>query len=570
MALPDSLTSPHLAVWLALASIASVLIAPNSRAAEMTDAATTDTAAAGAATADTAAAGAATTDTAASGAATTDTAASGAATTDTAAVLARIREAVGYQALADHPEGLFVEGAADCQALKGSYSLLFTPDGKFLEKMHLGRDQIAAFDGTTGWAVDWSGTPHVLELADLEAAQTSIWVETGRWLAADGPFRIDVQDRTGDKELRLHLALKQGLREMDLYVDRSTWLPTRLTARRMGIGETWEFHDPRGEMGLSLAHRIVHRYGSQADTYAVRRVGPAPHSADDPFKPALDLPHDTEFHSGVPTPFAVKRVASGHLFVKPKINGIEVGWFALDTGTGAGMTITAKVADRLGMPAFGKVIQGGAGKLGVGQLREGKTFELGSLRINKSIYVEMPQEFCDMMKRMFGIELVGTCGYDLFSRSVVELDLKNQTACLFDPTGYEPKGGNWQKLHLNHKIPCIQVVYEGREGLFQFDTGAGSVVVFHAPAIKKLKLLEKRHTRPMKVGGVGGTLDARIGTLDWFQVGRQRIEKPTALFLSPHEGALDDPYVTGTFGSGILKNRKIVFDYPRRRIAFSE
>jgi hypothetical protein len=67
---------------------------------------------------------------------------------------------------------------------------------------------------------------------------------------------------------------------------------------------------------------------------------------------------------------------------------------------------------------------------------------------------------------------------------------------------------------------------------------------------------------------VGGTLDAQLGQLEWFQVGQQRLEKVNAVFLAPHEGALDDPYVAGTFGAGILKGMKIVFDYPHRRIAF--
>ena len=93
-------------------------------------------------------------------------------------------------------------------------------------------------------------------------------------------------------------------------------------------------------------------------------------------------------------------------------------------------------------------------------------------------------------------------------------------------------------------------------------------VVFHAPAVEKFKLLEKRVTKPMKVGGVGGTLDARIGPLNWFQIGGRRSEKLTALFLEPHEGALNDPYVAGTFGAGLLKGSKIMFDYPHQRIAF--
>ena len=80
--------------------------------------------------------------------------------------------------------------------------------------------------------------------------------------------------------------------------------------------------------------------------------------------------------------------------------------------------------------------------------------------------------------------------------------------------------------------------------------------------------MDGRATAPIKVGGVGGTLDAKYGPLAWFQVGGQRLEKLPAIYLAAQEGALDQTYVAGTFGTGILKGMKIVFDYPHRRIAF--
>ncbi len=504
---------------------------------------------------------------------------------DVDAILAKIRESVGYPALVEHPNGLLVEGVADYQGQRGPYTLLFTPQGQFLQTVHLRRDQIVGFDGTTAWAIDWSGTPHVLEFGELESEKTIFFVRTGRWLAKNGPFQIELPAQpTGGTTLRLRLRLKQGVESWDVDVDRSTWLPVRLVGRRVGADDVWEFHDyrplPAGALassansaaaGTQLAYRTVHKFGSGSGTFEIQSVKPAPDRAatQNPFAPRFDAPHDVRFNSSVPAQFEVKRVASGHLLVRPKISGAEVGWFFFDTGTGAGTTISPAVADRLKLPAFGKIVQGGAAKLNVGQLREGTTFELGSLTIDKIIFVELPQPFCEAMTRMFGVEVVGTCGYDLFSRAVVELDLKHGVASCHEPSGYQLKRGTWEPLAFNHKIPCVRAKYEGgREGLFQFDTGAGNTVLFHAPAVKRLKLLEQRQTQPMKVGGVGGALDARIGSLDWFEVGGRRLQNPMALFLEPHEGALNEAFLDGTFGSGILKNMTIVFDYPHRRIAF--
>jgi hypothetical protein len=500
--------------------------------------------------------------------------ASAAEAENVATVLAKVREALGYRAMAAHAGGLWAEGVAESQGLRGDYELVFDPIGRFRQTIQSRRHQVVVFDGVTCWAVDWSGTPHVLQLADLEAEQTVMWIRTGRWLAEGGPFRIELLENPGDSaHVRLRLRLKQGLREMELFVHRATWLPTRATARRFGTDEVWEFDDYRSTQGLTFAHRTTHRFAGTTDTYEIRTIGASSKEAHDPrrdpFRPPLGRPHDTEFRTDRPDKFEVKQAAGGHLFVRPKVNGVDIGWFALDTGTGAGMTISPAVARRLGMSGFGKVAQGGAGKFGVGQFYEGGTFELGSIVIRGSIYAELPQPFCDAMKKIFGLELAGTCGYDLFSRAVVELDLKESTASCHEPTTYTLQNGKWQELLLNHKISCVHVTYEGnREGIFQFDTGAGSHVLFHAPEVEKLKLLEHRQTRPINVGGVGGTMDARVGQLEWFRVGDRRLESLNAIFLAPHEGALDDPYVAGTFGAGILKGAKIVFDYPHRRIAF--
>jgi Aspartyl protease len=506
---------------------------------------------------------------------------------DLEAVLAKIRDAAGYRAPGEHSGELLVEGMAEYQGQRGPYTLLFTPQGNFLQTVHLRRNQIVGFDGTTGWAVDWSGTPHLLEFSELESEKTIFFVRTGRWLAEDGPFRIELPAQPADgTTLRLRLQLKQGLESWDLDVDRSTWLPVRLTGRRVGADDVWEFHDYRpvpaqapapsansAATGPKLAYRTVQKFGTGSATFEIQSAKSvaARAATENPFLPRMDPPHDVQFHDSVPARFEVKRVASGHLFVRPKISGEEVGWFFLDTGSGAGTTISPAVADRLKLPAFGKIVQGGAAKLNLGSLREGTTFELGSITIDKPIFVELPQPFCDAMTRMFGLDVVGTCGYDLFSRAVVELDLKHGTASCREPNGYQLKRGAWEPLSFNHKIPCVRARYEGgREGLFQFDTGAGNTVLFHAPAVKRLKLLEQRQTRPMKVGGVGGALDARIGSLEWFEVGGHRLEKPRALFLEAHEGALNEAHLDGTFGSGILKDMTIVFDYPHRRIAFGK
>jgi hypothetical protein len=484
-------------------------------------------------------------------------------------VLAKIRDAVGYRSLQKQRDGLLVEGVAELQGLRGPYTLAYTSDGKFLQRFKLRREIITGSDGAICWARDWSGTPHVLEFDELESLQMLFDVRTGCWLAEGGPVHVAFSDSAGAKnEIRLRLRLGAGLQPAELAVNRATWLPSRLTARRWGTAETWEFQDYRPALGTTLAYRVVHRFGGVAETCQIEAVHAAPSTGQDAFRPKLEPPHDTKFDAALPRLFEVKQTASGHVFVHPKVNGREVGWLVLDTGS-AGMTIAPILADRLGMPAFGKAVYGGAGKLGLGKLREAKSFQLGSVTIDGGIYLELPQPFCDAMKRLSHLDVVGTCGYDLFSRVVLELDLSNSTAACFEPARYQLTRGEWGPLVFNQNIPCVPVKFEGdHEQLFHLDTGAGSIVVFHPPAVEKFKLLDGRVKKSIKVVGVGGTVDAKYGPLAWFEVGGYRLKELPAIYLTRHEGVLDQAYVAGTFGSGILKGMKIVFDYPHRRIAF--
>src|SRR5262249_2749617 len=109
---------------------------------------------------------------------------------DLAQVLSRAREAIGYKSLMTCKGTLLLQGESNEHDLQGAYSLQFTSDGQFLQKLDSRVKELVAFDGITGWGVDASGTPRVLEMDDLESAQTLIWVQTGRWLLEEGPFTV--------------------------------------------------------------------------------------------------------------------------------------------------------------------------------------------------------------------------------------------------------------------------------------------------------------------------------------------------------------------------------------------
>jgi len=130
-------------------------------------------------------------------------------------------------------------------------------------------------------------------------------------------------------------------------------------------------------------------------------------------------PDDVPYDPAVPPRIELMKIRTGHVFVRPKIDGRDVGWFAFDTGTGAGLTLLDAIAEELGMPRLGRRAGGGAGSaIQIASLRQGRSFELGPVTIANSVYVELPDQLRVTMRRLADIEVVGTCGYDLSAGSV--------------------------------------------------------------------------------------------------------------------------------------------------------
>jgi hypothetical protein len=169
-----------------------------------------------------------------------------------------------------------------------------------------------------------------------------------------------------------------------------------------------------------------------------------------------------------------------------------------------------------------------------------------------------------------GEPVAGIVGYQAFQASVVELDMDRATVSLYDPTAYQlTPQGRWAPLFVLSNHPCCTARFEGdREAVFRLDSGGAGTVLFHTQAVDRLKLLDGRKTTASVLGGVGGLIVSRRGTLDWFELGGYRFEKPTADFSRSNKGAAQGIVIVGTIGHELLKRFQIVLDYHQRRVAF--
>ncbi|MDX9911757.1 MAG: retropepsin-like aspartic protease [Phycisphaerales bacterium] len=271
------------------------------------------------------------------------------------------------------------------------------------------------------------------------------------------------------------------------------------------------------------------------------------------------------FETGVPSALDVKRAPTGHLLVRPQVNGHDAGWFIFDTGAGMGVVSTPHV-EHLGLTPAGSIDAVGVGGATGAPLFACETLSIGPVTLAGHTLMGADLSF---LKPHLGEEIVGVLGYDVLSRCVAEIDLADSRIALHDPASYTlPEGAAWQPLFLEGRVPSIDASFEGHEGRFRLDTGANGGVTFHEPCVRELGLVEGREVSPAKIGGVGGFVDARSGTIEWFELAGVRHERVPAMFAMEPKGTFADATKAGNIGGEILSRYVLVFDYPSSRIAF--
>ncbi len=260
----------------------------------------------------------------------------------------------------------------------------------------------------------------------------------------------------------------------------------------------------------------------------------------------------------------VKRAPTGHLLVRPKLNGREAGWFIFDTGAGIEVISTPHVEE------FGLTDAGNIDSVGVGGGQNSKLVKAESLSLGPVTLTDHVMMVADLrfLAPHLGEEIVGVIGFGVFSRSVVEMDLKEGRISIHEP--HEAALGElaWTELDLTGRVPSVHAKFEDHEGLFRLDTGANGYVTFHQPAVKKWALIVDRELSDKKLGGVGGFVAAKEGELAWFELGGLRTEHVPASFAIEAKGTFADATRDGNIGVELLKPFTLYFDYAGERMAF--
>ena len=483
-----------------------------------------------------------------------------------AEIVAAARHALGWDALAGSPAAVRVTGAARFLGTDATQTLLFDGAGRYLETYDGPLRQQTGSDGRTAWSRDWTDTPRTLVLGDLADGELNELFLTGRWTAAGERLAFEPAPSAEAGEIALAFTHADGVVTGTIRLDAATHRPRSLAYGSDGTPTTWTFHDYREHDGFAFPQRIEEVQGGHVqalDTKSVERLAVADGAV---FAPRLARPTNARFDAAVAPALEVKRVASGHLLVHPKVDGEDLGWFIFDSGAGINC-ISTEVTEALAEGPFGEIGARGVGGDVPAHFWRADQLVLGPLTIDDPIFMGLDLAF---LERPFGVPVAGILGFEFLARCVAELDMQAGAIALFDPATYAlPAGGRWEDVLLYGRHPCVRASFEEREGVFKIDTGAADdTVTLHYQVVHDLDLTAGRDTQASQSGGVGGNVGTRVGQLATFTLGGHEFRALPASFALEDKGAFADDYVWGNIGGKLLEPFRLVFDYPGGRLGF--
>jgi hypothetical protein len=480
-------------------------------------------------------------------------------------ILTRTRQAAGSSSLKAEKSDFVIEGRSNWNDSAGTFRLRFAPSGRFRLEIQGGLTETAGFNGKTCWMVNMSGIPQTLDLFDRDLRLLWVGLQSGLWFANSAPRSMVLQPGRGDTDTVV-LSVKIGRLNGQIHVSRKTWLPVMFKRSGVNGTETWTFSDYRRDRGWKVPGKIVvARPAGMTNTFEVRSLRRADSTTSQPYEPITSRPKDTRFDQRVSARLQVKRAPTGHVLVRPRIDGLERGWFIFDTGAGASVVLDRTLADKLRLEKLGALPITSFLGTTRSAILQGTSIQLGPMTLTKPLFVEMELGF---IRKAMGEDIVGIVGYDVLGRCVAEITLAEDSIRLYDPARYSRDKTPWQRLTFNRSLPLVEATFEGdHKGLFRIDVGAsggaGGNVLFHTGAVETLDLLRDRS---VKVFRLGPTRVAQ-GKIAWFELAGHRFDKPEVLFALDRQGPFGDEYVTGNLGVEFLKPFRIVLDYPHERVA---
>jgi hypothetical protein len=453
-------------------------------------------------------------------------------------------------------------GTADLGGAESGFQMSLAGDQAWHNRIEGYLALQTAYDGASFWRIENGSGPFEVDFAEREVWIVLHWVLSGYWLNPDAPITWSVEPGSGQKIFQLN----DG--KLKFAPSDQSRFPATIRALNAPQEIGLEFVGSQQLSSLRLPEKVRIKGIGQVDAFTITTASVAPSADTSRYrKPPLQLAQ-TRYFSEVDPEIEVKQASTGHLFVKPTINGEQVGWFLFDSGIGDTMMSQALI-DRFDLKRVGKAPTGGiGGSTGYRSVFQGGRLQLGPLEISGLNYLAYDPSR-SKASRILGEPVVGVLGWDVLLRSILEVDMQAGRIRILDAEKERIPRDAVQRLYLHWKVPYVDASFAGgHQGMFMFDTGAGKKGVFFPNyTVKTLDLLSLELGETGVVRGAGGEVPIVKASLDWFRVGGYS-SRQVPVVLSTGEDYEADIYSYGFLGGGVVQPFRVMLDYRRNEIGF--
>lgn len=485
-------------------------------------------------------------------------------------ILAHVRAASGLDHLVEFEHGLVFQGEEE-----GRYGERFTwectSDGSRYQVVRTGRlTEVESCDGEGAWTQELGGERRVCELGDRALQEIEADILTGRLLAEGTPleFRLD-PDHTNEDQVALAASYDDGRASVRVEIDRAAWRAQRWYVE-VGLRRGMVYLEGDVEFGGVRFPRVV-RDGERRLTISGVQA-----AADDDarYRMTPGVPDDHAFDRAAPANTQARVDKAHRLHVRARVNGLDAGWFLLDTGAQMNM-IDPDVAKRVGIEPFGGLkITGFVYNNHPGQFGRGSSLSVGPLTMREPLFVvsrlqgEKERPAADKEVE----PIVGILGFPLFARCVIEMESDARRVSVHDPAAYRLQAGEWLPMRFYCSAPIVPGTLDGRKALYRLDTGAGGGHTFDVATVNEWRLNHGKPGRPISAkGGPDNELDGNqlflLTTAESAGLGRHTANEVLIRMARNPAGKYADTYTNAHVGMWFGRAFVLVFDYPRRRFA---
>ncbi len=467
---------------------------------------------------------------------------------------------------AGHESGAWqANGRGRMLATQGTVRLLADGEGRFRMQLDGAIPYAEVHDGEiTSKLYPW-GRVLATEGGEEEMSLLPMWVVTGYWLAPEAPVLISAgaAGRQGDL-IALEVRHRDGNLPFEVLVDAEKSVPVSVKPA-VGVPTLEiEIDDHRMFNGRPIPGTVRFLKNGRATVELELEPPQGILPGEDTWSRPEATARATYDHE-VPALLEALDDGRGYLFVRPVINGRQMGWFLFDTGAPATILGNAAVK-RLGLSGLGETESSGVGGFqGIG-IHALESIQIGPVRIGPTLTASM-----DVLRLGWrDLPIEGILGCDVIGSAVVEYDIRSTSIVFLDPATYElPTSVSWRRIQLYEGKPIARLQFEGHEGDFLVDTGAGGTFSISKLLVDRFDLLAGRKTEAVGTRGVGGSVGMRRGTVRWLEFGGRRYENVSTRFAVAEQGSYAEPFPDGIVGIRLIDDYRVVFDLANRRMAFS-